>query len=172
MRDFYEELVAEMARDPQSAHTLAAGFHSEIRGEIQHLQTQLELVTQTFNYLERRVRAGASMYQVITPDGPSPAPSYSPVAPPVTPAEIGAPAPLETRDVRKVDRSKVILVAARELVAEGRVEITTHMVLARLTGQGLNLGVKRPRAVIGSVLANSPDLEKSDTNMFKFVGEK
>ena len=73
--------------------------------------------------------------------------------------------------VRVPDRPQVILDAAAAVVeaASGGLVVNVQEVLAELQRRDLNLGVKQPLAVIGTVLSRSEHYDKIARNMFQRV---
>ena len=73
--------------------------------------------------------------------------------------------------VRAPDRPQVILDAAAAVVeaASGGLVVNVQEVLAELQRRDLNLGVKQPLAVIGTVLSRSEHYDKIARNMFQRV---
>ena len=80
--------------------------------------------------------------------------------------------PVPTLDtVRVVERPRLIIEAAMSIWEDlpvGNDSVKMQDVLQALNGKGLDLGVKQPLAVIGTVLANSNEFRKVARNTFEF----
>ena len=71
------------------------------------------------------------------------------------------------------ERPRLIIEAATSLwrkLPDGEDLIKVQDVLEELNGRGLDLGVRQPMAVIGTVLSNSNDFRKIARNTFEYVG--
>jgi len=73
------------------------------------------------------------------------------------------------RDIPRLERPIRIKEAAIALVNEGYMTLSSQMVQDHLARSGWRLSVQQPNAVIGTVLARSPEFNRTDTNEFEFV---
>ena len=81
------------------------------------------------------------------------------------------PEPLKpnVRSVAPLERSRMIKDAAMFLVLEGYPSVTVHMVHDMFRQRGLDLGVRQPGSVIGTVLASAPGFKRTNIGEFEYV---
>lgn len=73
--------------------------------------------------------------------------------------------------VRSTERPRLIMEAAEALYRHsGNALVKVQDVLQHLNLKGLDLGVKQPFAVIGTVLASAEEFRKVARNTFEYVG--
>jgi len=75
--------------------------------------------------------------------------------------------PKQPTSLDPIDRSRVIREIAKTLLNQGNKNITVVDVMKVLKSKGLELGVKRPPSVIGTVIAAIPGLKKIGTGKWK-----
>ena len=142
MRDFVREMMDTWATNgDQSAYDLGVYLLEQIEVELRNLRTQATAIEALRHHLEE---AGDAHVQKPVPT-------------------------LDT--VRVVERPRLIIEAAMSIWEDlpvGNDSVKVQDVLQALNGKGLDLGVKQPLAVIGTVLANSNEFRKVARNTFEF----
>ena len=141
MRDYVREMMDVWTNDgDQAAYDLGAKLLQEIESEISSLRTQSAAVSALGLHLQ-----DAGSVNVVEKE-------------------------TRTLDiVQSSERPRLILDAAQNIgwLNQGKL-VKVHDVLNELNGRGLDLGVKQPLAVIGTVLARSNSFTKVARNTFEY----
>ena len=76
------------------------------------------------------------------------------------------------RQVRPLDRPQLIKDAAVAAVRKGYTTVTVHMIQDMFRATGLDLGVRQPGSVIGTVLSRLPDFSRTNVGEFQYIGSE
>ncbi|HEY3304399.1 MAG TPA: hypothetical protein VGL70_12780 [Candidatus Binatia bacterium] len=142
-KDFVKMIAAFLAKgDFAQVKRIAVTSLNEIGGQIESLERQVDLIRKLAMYARQQ-------------------------EPERKPANKREEKPKQPTNLNPIDRSRVIREIAVALANQGNKHITIVDVMKVLKAKGLELGVKRPPAVIGTVIAAIPGLKKTGTGKWE-----